>query len=157
MTGDQRQAILKEARSWIGTPFRHAARIKGRKGGVDCAQFLIGVYLNVGLLSAVNFDLYVMQWMLHKSEEIYIDQLLSYTQEIEAEDAQPGDIVVFRVGRAYSHGALLVEPWQHRIIHSVNRPAGRGVCIADARNDGGLLSEIKRHRDHPPRFFTVTA
>lgn len=38
--------IIAEARTWIGTPFRHQGRIKGV--GVDCAGFLIGVGRAVG-------------------------------------------------------------------------------------------------------------
>ena len=38
---DRRLNIVQEARSWIGTPFRHQAKVKGH--GVDCAQLIIGV------------------------------------------------------------------------------------------------------------------
>ena len=31
---DPRAAVVKEAESWIGTPFHHAARVKG--AGIDC-------------------------------------------------------------------------------------------------------------------------
>lgn len=36
-----RQTIIAEARSWIGTPFRHQGRRKGQ--GVDCLGLLAGV------------------------------------------------------------------------------------------------------------------
>lgn len=41
------QHIVDEARSWVGTPFRHQARIKGL--GVDCVGLLVGVGEVLGL------------------------------------------------------------------------------------------------------------
>lgn len=40
-----RYAVLDEARTWIGTPFRHQARVKGE--GCDCTNLVIGVGLEV--------------------------------------------------------------------------------------------------------------
>jgi NlpC/P60 family putative phage cell wall peptidase len=38
---DIRKAIIEEARSWIGTPFRHQCNLKGV--GVDCVGLILGV------------------------------------------------------------------------------------------------------------------
>ena len=46
----QRQAVLAEAESWIGTPFHHQGQVKGRQGGVDCAMLLLEVFLAAGSL-----------------------------------------------------------------------------------------------------------
>ncbi len=44
-----RHRIVAEARSWLGTPFQHQARLKGV--GVDCIQLCIGVGEATGVLS----------------------------------------------------------------------------------------------------------
>lgn len=43
-----RDAIVAEARSWLGTPFRHQGRAKGV--GVDCIGLVLGVGLALGLI-----------------------------------------------------------------------------------------------------------
>jgi hypothetical protein len=37
-----RAAVVKEALTWLGTPYHHHARVKGV--GVDCARLLCAVY-----------------------------------------------------------------------------------------------------------------
>src|SRR5208337_4686669 len=48
----QRQAVLAIAESWVGTPFHHQGRVKGRQGGVDCAMLLLEVFLSAGVIDA---------------------------------------------------------------------------------------------------------
>ena len=48
----QRTALVDAARSWLNTPYHHKARVKG--AGVDCAQLLIGVYTDAGLIEAFD-------------------------------------------------------------------------------------------------------
>jgi len=45
-----RDQIVAVARSWIGTPFHHQARVKGV--GADCVGLTIGVALELGLIDA---------------------------------------------------------------------------------------------------------
>ncbi len=155
MSQEARQKVLAEAVEWLGTPFRDRGRIKGRKGGVDCGQFLCCVFENAGVTEKIDPAPYNMQWMLHRSEEMYLAELLRHTREISAAETQPADIVMLRVGRTYSHGALLLEPWPGRLIHATNRPAGLGVVYANARRDVAIRAEMQRHPNFPPRFFTA--
>lgn len=155
VTQEARQKVILEAISWLGTPFRHRAKIKGRHGGVDCGQFLCGVFENAGIVDPIVLPEYPMQWALHQREELYLKELLKYTREIPVSEARSADIIMFHVGRASSHGALMLEPWPGRLIHSTNRPTGIGVCFTDGRRDGGLQAELQKHRNFPPRFFTV--
>jgi NlpC/P60 family putative phage cell wall peptidase len=48
-TDERRLAVIEEAKTWVGTPFRHQARVKGV--GVDCAQLVIAVGESCGLLA----------------------------------------------------------------------------------------------------------
>jgi cell wall-associated NlpC family hydrolase len=132
MTSDKRAEIIRAAREWLGTPYHHHARIK--KAGADCAMFPLAVYQECGVLPA-DFQppAYSMQWHLHHSEEIYLQIIAPFTQEKSSEPL-PADFVVFKFGRAFSHGAIVVE-WP-LIIHSY---IPRGVLLGDALRDGELI------------------
>jgi NlpC/P60 family putative phage cell wall peptidase len=108
-----RAAVVAEATSWIGTPFHHAARVKG--AGVDCLMLLAEVYHRAGVIAPVVPPFYVPDWHLHRDAERYLEGLLDYARPI---DAPPGcgDIALFRFGRTFSHGAIVTR-WP-RLIHA---------------------------------------
>jgi len=108
-----RAAVVKEAESWIGTPFHHAARIKG--AGTDCLMLLAEVYERAGVAPHVDPPFYVPDWHLHRDAERYLEGLTRYAREI-ADPPLPGDIALFRFGRTFSHGAIVAE-WP-RLIHA---------------------------------------
>jgi cell wall-associated NlpC family hydrolase len=148
---EQRMAVIKEARSWLHTPFRHQARIKGPRGGVDCGQILACVYENAGVRPPIVTEPYGMQWALHQYREMYVEEMLKYTREIEECAAQPADIVVYKVAHTYSHGAIIIDPWPGTILHAVT---GFGVVYADASREGYLRSVTKKAGAIPCRFFS---
>ena len=143
-----REKVIAEALTWNGTPFRDSARIKGV--GTDCGQFLCAVYEAVGLAPHIETPRYSLQFALNRSEEWYLGILLSYGKEITAPETLPGDVVVFKWGRCYSHGAILMDPWQGRIIHALN---GFGVGLCDAKRDGRIQACLQKNRTFPPRFI----
>ena len=111
----RRQAVVAEAATWLGTPFHHAARVKGKDGGVDCLMLLAEVYERAGAAPHVDPPFYVPDWHLHRDAERYLEGLTRYAREI-AGPPQPGDIALFRFGRTFSHGAI-VTGWP-RLIHA---------------------------------------
>jgi cell wall-associated NlpC family hydrolase len=131
--------IVKEARTWLGTPYHHLARVKG--AGVDCAQILIGVFAAISLIKEFDTGDYPMDWMMHRDEERYLGFITRYADEVT--DPQPGDVVLYRIGRCYSHGGIVVQ-WPE-IIHA-SRP-DRMVVLADGSQ--GLLA------DKPRTFWRV--
>lgn len=133
-----RAAVVKEAESWIGTPFHHAARIKG--AGIDCLMLLAEVYERAGVAAPIEPPFYVPDWHLHQGAERYVDGLVRYARPI-AGPPLPGDIALFRFGRTFSHGAIVTE-WP-RLIHAY---WSIGVVWGDA-----TLYPLK---DRPARFFT---
>jgi len=135
---DARQAVVAEALTWIGTPFHHAARVKG--AGVDCLMLLAEVYERAGVAPHVEPPFYVPGWHMHRDAERYMEGLLGYTREIEG-PPQPGDIALFKFGRVFSHGAVVVA-WP-RLIHAY---WAIGVVWGDA-----ALHPLKRRE---VRFFT---
>ena len=137
---EQRRAVVAEALSWVGTPYHHAARVKG--AGADCGLLLAAVYEAAGVLPRVDPGAYPHDWMLHRDEERYLELVQAHAREIEG-PPQPGDTAVWRFGRTYSHGALVLE-WP-QIVHAF-LPAGE-VVVDDALANQALASR-------PVRFFS---
>jgi len=162
----QRLAVVAEAESWLGTPYHHEARIKGH--GVDCAQILVGVFANVGLIEPVVLPHYPMDWNLHRDEERYLDILGRYTCEIDgpahfdpgvgaagqplgAGKVLPGDIVVWKFGRCFSHGAIVVA-WPI-VIHAY---VG-SICVLEDAEKASWLAQIGEgevRKPRPRKFFS---
>ena len=135
----QRAAIVAEALTWLGTPYHHLGDVKG--AGVDCAMFLVRVFVDTGLVPAFDPRPYPVDWHLHRSEERYLGAVLDQAHEVTV--PSPGDIALFKFGRTLSHSALVVE-WP-RIIHAQFRV---GCIEADASRDEPLASRS-------PRFFSL--
>ena len=137
MTPEKRNEIIRAAREWLGTPYHHRARVK--KAGADCAMFPLAVYQECGVIPAdFRPPAYQMQWHLHRGEEMYLETIAPYVNE-KASTPLPADFVIFKFGRAFSHGAIVVE-WP-LIIHSY---IPHGVLLSDALRDGELIGrELK--------------
>ena len=139
MTNADRAAVVAEARSWLGTPWHHRARIKG--AGVDCVQLLAGVFHACGLLPDIDTGDYPPDWMFHRDEERMLNGLRQYAAEIDS--PAPGDVVVFRFGRCYSHCGIIVDA--PVMIHAYIDE--RAVVIGDL--DAGAFAGRAR------KFFTI--
>ncbi|MGH6864514.1 MAG: hypothetical protein ACRECN_09680, partial [Methylocella sp.] len=106
--GEQRTAIVREARSWIGTPYHAQADVKG--AGVDCGMLLVRVFVDCGLCEPFDPRPYADDWYLHRSEERYLGFIVDRTKEVDPSAGSgplPGDVMVFRYGRCYSHGGIV--------------------------------------------------
>lgn len=106
-----RDAVIKAAESWLGTPYHSHGRLKGV--GVDCATLIIETYAEANVIENI-FPKYSPDWHLHRSEELYAEWVKKYATQID----EPGraDLIVWRFGRTYSHGAIHVGAGE--IIHS---------------------------------------
>lgn len=137
MTPEKRAEIIRAAKQWLGTPYHHRARVK--KAGADCAMFPLAVYQECGVIpTAFSPPAYSMQWHLHKSQEMYLQTIVPFCAEKSC-DPLPGDFVIFKFGRAFSHGAIVID-WPE-IIHSY---IPHGVLLSDALRDGELIGrELK--------------
>ncbi len=102
-----RTDVVEEAKTWLRTPWHHRARIKGV--GVDCAQFLIGVYANAGLVEDFDTGEYPVDWMLHREEERFLFWIEKYLVPAEYPTPLSGDTVIWKFGRCFSHAAIVVE------------------------------------------------
>lgn len=112
---EQRAAVVAEAQTWLGTPYHHFAALKSV--GADCAMFPLAVYKAAGLVPAdLAVAHYPMDWAFHRDEERYLAMVERFGREIAREAIGPGDFAVWRYGRTFSHGAIVIEP--PRVIHA---------------------------------------
>jgi cell wall-associated NlpC family hydrolase len=125
----ERIRVVDEARTWIGTPFHHAQALRGV--GVDCAHLLVAVYSAAGLVHPPMITHYAADWFLHERAERLLEILADHCVPVIGRPG-PGDIAVFRFGRAISHAAI-VQDFPH-IIHA-ERTVGRVVEDRCAPND----------------------
>lgn len=109
-----RKRIVEEAQSWIKTPYHHEARVKG--AGVDCGMFILEVFERVGLIPHIVPPHYSPDFMLHRNEEWYVQLILTYAEELNNSPFLPGDAVVMKNGRIFSHGGIIID-WP-RIVHA---------------------------------------
>ena len=139
-----REAVLTELQDWLGTPYHHAARVKG--AGVDCLMLLLEVYARAGVFARMGVDVasieiphYPRDIMLHRNEEMYLEGVRRYALETDRPDT--GNIALWKFGRIYSHAAIITG-WP-AIIHA--HAPEKMVVIGNATQ--GALAQ------RPVRFF----
>jgi NlpC/P60 family putative phage cell wall peptidase len=111
-----RADVVAEARSWRRTPYRLAQDVKGV--GVDCALLLLRVYADLGLIEPFDPRPYPADWMLHRSEEKFLKIVLARAHEISPDQAEPGDVVLFRVARCFAHGGIITIAKPLTVVHA---------------------------------------
>jgi cell wall-associated NlpC family hydrolase len=128
----QRQAVIAEALTWLKTPFHHRQCVK--LAGVDCANFLYGVFRNAGLTPELEIEDYPPDWYLHRDEERFLGWVTKFARKIDGAPYKPADVVMYRFGRTFAHSAI-ITCWP-QVIHAY-APA-RMVCYDDALHNGAL-------------------
>lgn len=88
------EGIIREARSWIGTPYRHGEGVKG--SGVDCAMFLVRCGQAYGIV-AQDFDPRPYPRGPFLRDDRYVRMLAPWVRRREA-TPEPADIALFWVG-----------------------------------------------------------
>lgn len=139
---EQRREVVRVAHSFERTPYHHHGYLKGV--GVDCATLLILVFREAGVVSAGQVVDYSPQWFLHHGEEKYLAELTKYAREITQAEALIGDVVVFKTGRTFAHGGIIIEPGWPAIIHA----SPEAKMVIQDRGDGGRLA------DREKKFFS---
>ena len=109
---EERSRVVRIAREYIGTAYHPHGRKKGV--GVDCLTLLACVYEDAGLITSAKIPHYAPDFFKHKGTELYLNGLLRYTHEVT--EPKPGDIALWKYGRCFSHGAIVID-WPH-IIHA---------------------------------------
>jgi cell wall-associated NlpC family hydrolase len=125
LTNRQREEIVHETQSWVNTRYRGWSCVKG--AGVDCGQLIYGVFRACGLVPVIELPKdYSLQVAQHRASTEYVDTVAAYFSEIEESEVLPGDIVVYKLGLAYAHAAIVIE-WPHYVIQAEARHGVSGA------------------------------
>jgi NlpC/P60 family putative phage cell wall peptidase len=125
---DLRERVIAEARSWIGTPYKHQASLKGV--GCDCLGLLRGIWRALYGTEPELTPAYAPDWAEANGEERLAEAARRHLAEIALNEAQPGDVLLFR-WRPHlpaKHAAILVAP--DRITHAHDGAAVAEVYFA---------------------------
>jgi cell wall-associated NlpC family hydrolase len=129
-----RERLVAEARSWIGTPYVRKGMIK--KVGCDCGTFMFAVYRSCGLIPDEEIGVFSDDWWANTTDEKYMKRILRHASKVAQAisyptlEARPGNIVLSRHSDhalALSHGGIVTR-WP-MLIHAVGDP---GVEETDA-------------------------
>jgi cell wall-associated NlpC family hydrolase len=146
MTEDEgRAAVIAAARSWRGTPFHNHGNLKGI--GVDCAMLIRAAFVESGVVPSFDIPWYSPQHFMHSDEERYMAVVLTFAREIPRQEAKPADVVLYKLGRSYGHGAIIMPPGFPAILHARSEA---GAVIEGNSDRDSVLSAPRR----APRFFT---
>lgn len=102
-----RQVILAEARDWIGTPYQHQASAK--HAGCDCLGLVRGVWRALYGQEPEAAPPYTPDWAERAGAETLLAAARRHLVEIKISEAQPGDVLLFRMDGAApaKHAAIL--------------------------------------------------
>lgn len=87
-------AILSEATSWLGTPYRHQASRKGV--GCDCLGLIRGVWRGVYGREPEQPGPYSPDWAEARNGDPLIEAARRHCLERPLGQTRPGDLLVFR-------------------------------------------------------------
>lgn len=105
-----RSQIIAQARSWIGTPYRHQASLKGI--GCDCLGLIRGVWREVVGREPEAPPPYSPDWAEASGRETLADAALRHLVPVPCDASRVGDIVLFRWRETLpaKHAAILTAP-----------------------------------------------
>jgi NlpC/P60 family putative phage cell wall peptidase len=126
--GPLRSLIIAEARSWIGTPYRHQASLKGV--GCDCLGLVHGVWRAIYGAEPEAVPPYAPDWAEAASEEVLAAAARRHLIEVACTAFEPGDVLLFRwrAGLAAKHAAIATG--RDRMVHAHDGAAVAEVAIA---------------------------
>ena len=120
-----RDEIVRAARGWIGTPYRHQAAMRG--AGCDCLGLLRGVWREVLGAEPEPVPAYSMDWAEPQGDERLWQAARRHLLEVAPSDEAAGDVILFRMraGAVAKHLGLAARVGPGAtFIHSY---AGHGV------------------------------
>jgi len=138
-----RAEVIRVAHEWLGTPWLHMGRVKGKHGGVDCAQFVYCVYAEAKQIDPsiyAKVEWYPRDWFMHRDEDRLLEIVKKFAHETT--DPKPGDVALWKFGRTHSHAAIMLD--RPNIIHA-DVEVGEVIL---AYENGGRLANRK------PLFFS---
>lgn len=144
-------AVITEGLDWVGTPFKNCGDVKGPAGCVDCAMLLVRTHVDTGILPPFDPRPYPPAWFLHRSEERFLGWIVDELGAVEVEQPRVGDVLVYRFGLCFSHGAILIN--SEEIVHAFYKSGMVSVARLEeqtlAFNEDGTPRPVKTFRVRP--------
>lgn len=119
-----RQDIIAEARSWIGTPYRHQASLKGV--GCDCLGLIRGVWRNVIGDEPERAPPYAPDWAEAARGEPLAEAAARHLRPIACDQFVAGDVLLFRWREQLAAKHLAIVSAPDLMVH-----AHDGACVAE--------------------------
>jgi NlpC/P60 family putative phage cell wall peptidase len=118
-----REAIVSEARRWLGTPYRHQASLIDV--GADCLGLVRGVWRAVVGPEPERPPAYTPDWADSRGDDRLLDAARRWLVEIPVGEARDGDVLLFRMGLGAPAKHVAIVSGATTIIHAY---WGRSVC-----------------------------
>jgi NlpC/P60 family putative phage cell wall peptidase len=144
--------VVEEALTWIGTPYRHQASVKGT--GCDCIGLVRGVWRHLSG-EDVQLPAYTPDWAEVGGREVLLEGLAERFVAVNVTEARSGDLLIFRMRPRCpaKHVAILTEGtvddprakivhayWGHAVVQSWLQPVWRRHVVAVFRFGDGSPS-----------------
>lgn len=112
-----RDAVIAEARAWIGTPYHHQAAVKGV--GCDCLGLARGVWRAVYGADPEQPPAYSRDWAETLRRETLAEAASRHMIPVALNAIAPGDLLLFAISAdaPAKHCGILVAP--DRMVHAV--------------------------------------
>lgn len=123
----RRSDIVAVARSWIGTPYHHQASAKGI--GTDCLGLVRGVYRELYGVEAEQPPAYSSDWAEALGTETLLEAASRHLVAKSREQAEPGDIVVFRMRCEARAKHVAVITGGEQMVHAAEAIGTREVAL----------------------------
>jgi NlpC/P60 family putative phage cell wall peptidase len=134
------EEVVRIAREWLGTPYRHQASLKGT--GSDCLGLVRGIWRELVGQEPEPVPAYTRDWGEARGDEVLQAACLRHLTP--AASPEPGDVLLFRMrgGAIAKHLGVLETP--DSFIHAYS---GRGVVRTPLRVFSGRLAGCFRFPD----------
>ena len=117
-------AAVREALSWVGTPYVHAASAKGL--GCDCLGLIRGVWRGLGMEEPETPPRYGPDWAEAAGRETLLDACARHMGPARGE-IRPGQVLLFRMREAGPAKHLGLTVGEGRFVHAYQ---GHGVIVS---------------------------
>jgi NlpC/P60 family putative phage cell wall peptidase len=118
-----RDALVAEARAWIGTPYRHQASVKGV--GCDCLGLVRGVWRACVGAEPELPPPYAADWAEARGEEALAEAALRHLTPVAVDRFKPGDVLLFRWRAGFVAKHVVIATRDGTMIHAHD---GAAVC-----------------------------
>ena len=132
--GDRIDKFKNILYSWLGTPYKHMGRLKGR--AADCTLFIGECGIEMGIYKKIEYDYYPHDWHIVTKQEIVLDGIKRNMKNLKEglsfkevkDDLKFGDWIIFSIspqGVSNHSGIYLGDG---KFISAIEK---EGVCIKD--------------------------